>query len=122
MFTLPEPERTHALQEFLNPNNDAPVKLKPAQGTLQVNFRGEKVTVPPAGKWFGRRSAVDFLLAFGEQGIYRHKDRATGLTQAMLDQMDHAEREQHLAKGVKILENYVYHVLDDDDTEEGGDA
>ena len=116
LFHLPEPERTHAMERFLASDAaDNPVKLRPSKGTLKVRYKGEVVTVPPAGKWFGRRSAVDFLLAFGEQGQYVGRDMATGYTQTHLDLMEEAERQRVLARpDFRILDVYVRHIPEEE--------
>jgi hypothetical protein len=118
MFDLPEPDRTHALEKFLDANHDEPVKLRSSQGTLKVRFRGAVITVPPSGKWVGRRTAVDLIYAFGKNGVYQGKDMATGLTHAMLDNMPKEERQYWLEdRGIEILDKYLYHDVKDELTE-----
>ena len=114
ILALPEPEKSHALEDFYA-ESDEPVKLKPAQrGTLKVRHRGKVITVPPGGQWFGRKSAVDMLLCFGKNGKYIGKDMATGHTEQTLMALSDEERKRveekpgkDGIKGFHILEMYL---------------
>jgi hypothetical protein len=108
LFEIPEPQRSFELEQFLS--KDEPVKLRSSKGSFIARFRGETVTIPPSGRHFGRRTAVDFLYYYGRGGIYHGKDQATMMTPAYLESLSADEQDYWVnKKGVKFQDTYVYH-------------
>lgn len=122
ILAMPEPERTWRLEEWVN-EYDAEygdtILIKPAKGSgLQVIVDGSKQNFPPKGQRVGRRRAITLLRKYGERGIYRNVDRATGMTPARLNSLSNEEKNKWKGYEFDFNDNYLVHVPDGTQVEE----
>jgi len=121
LFRLGEPEKTMRLREFLEEDHegDGKVLLKPASGKpFSVRWQGKQLDFAAQGRRVPRRLAIDLLLAFGEQGLYRWRDQATGFTRVEWTNLAPEMRRLYDESQLRFLEDYLTHVPDGDEAEE----
>jgi hypothetical protein len=114
ILDLKEPERTNVLTEWMEGSDD-PVLLKANKAPWKVDHDGKEWNISPKGRTVGRRDAVYLLYKFGKNGIYRHKDRATGLTKNVIFQIQARDDESTKywdKRGYpEIVDNFIYHAV-----------
>lgn len=113
ILELPEPERTHVLNEWVEAaaydvEHGGTVLIgTPNKKPMQFRYQGEMFNVPPAGRRVTREVAIRLLTLYGEHGRYYGRDQATGV---MLGQEEmFTEEEQKWASRRKF--NYITNFL-----------
>lgn len=111
MFELKEPAKSKALEQFLM--NDEQIKIKySGRGTFKRKLKTPggvvDITIPPAGKWLGRRTAIEVLYRWGKGGVLRGKDPVTALTEVALNAFRGEEREYWMKRDLKFDKEYLY--------------
>lgn len=112
LFDLREPERTQALEQYML--YDEPVKIKySGKGTFKRRLRFPNgdvmdVTIPPAGKFVGRRTAIELLYRWGRGGVYRGKDMRTGLTATSYRALKPEDRKIYEGMELNFDNEYLY--------------
>lgn len=121
LFDTPEPERSQALETFLDDYEH--VLIRPDHGAgFEARLNSGKVRkFGPRGAKVHRQEAVELLWQFGREGIYTGKHQATGMTPAMLSTLKRDDRETWVTEhGVTFHDNFLTHVEDaEDELEEG---
>jgi len=121
LFRTEEPERTRLLRLWVEADHlgDGRVLLKPASGkTLVVRFKGQELVFNPNGRRVPRQMAIYLLLNFGENGIYRGRDQATGLTRNQWLLLSEDEKKRFDQSKLFFLDDYLTHVVDEAGAEE----
>ncbi len=121
ILRLPEPEKTKQLREWLEQDHegDGRVLLKTASGKpMVVRYRGQVLDFNAQGRRVPRRIAIDLLILFGERGIYRGRDQATGFTREAWARLSDEEKRLYDEKQIRFLDDYLTHVPDGEGPEE----
>lgn len=120
LFHTEEPERTQLLRAWVDADHlgDGRVLIKPASGKpMTVRLHGQEWLFTAQGRRVPRRLAIDFLLNFGERGIYRGRDQATGLTRLEWATMKPELKALYDETKLQFLEDYLTHVPDSEHEE-----
>jgi len=121
ILRLPEPERTHRLREWIEEEHegDGRVLIRSASGKpMTVRYRGQVLDFNQQGRRVPRRVAIDLLLLFGENGLHRGRDQATGFTPEQWVNLRPEYKRLFDEKQIRFLEDYLTHVPDGEGAEE----
>ena len=121
LFHTGEPERTWLLRAWVDADHlgDGRVLIKPASGKpMVVRLHGQEWAFTAQGRRVPRKLAIDFLLNFGEQGLYRGRDQATGFTRLQWATLKPEIKALYDPEKLYFLEDYLTHVVDEGGTEE----
>lgn len=124
LFHMEEPERTRYLRLWVDADHfgDGRVLIKPASGKpMVVRLHGQEFAFTAQGRRLPRRLAIELLLNFGEQGLYRGRDQATGFTRLQWTTLKPEVKALYDPEKLYFLEDYLTHVPDGD-TDGDGDA
>lgn len=125
IMAMEEPARTHAIRAWVKAGQygDAEIKLmtsdgKPLETDLIDRRTGKRVVVTHKGIRVPRIVAIDLLLKYGEFGLYRDRDQATGYTKYQWAQFKRNEPElaealvERLQREPKFITNFLTHIPD----------
>jgi hypothetical protein len=115
LFRTEEPERTQLLRAWVGADHlgDGRVRIAPASGKpFTIRYQGREWTFGPEGRRVPRAVAIDLLLNFGEQGLYRGRDQATGFTRLQWTTLKPEVRALYDESQIVFLEDYLTHVVD----------
>jgi hypothetical protein len=118
LFRSEEPERTQLLRAWVDADHlgDGRVRIAPASGKpLVIRYQGREWTFGPEGRRVPRRVAIDLLLNFGEQGLYRGRDQATGFTRLQWTTLKPEVRALYDESQIAFLDDYLTHVVEAED-------
>lgn len=112
ILALKEPERTHALTEWVD--NGEPIILKAQRAPWRVVHDGKVYNISAKGRTVDRRAAVYLLLKYGKNGKYYNVDQATGINPNVKNQIEARDDESTKywrKRGLpeKFETNYLYH-------------
>lgn len=122
LFHTEEPERTQLLRAWLDADHlgDGRVRIAPASGKpLVIRYQGREWTFGPEGRRVPRRVAIDLLLSFGERGLYRGRDQATGFTRLQWTTLKPEIRALYDESKISFLDDYLTHVVEVEEPEQG---
>ena len=115
LFHMEEPDRTQYLRLWVDADHfgDGRVLIKPASGKpMVVRLHGQEITFTAQGRRVPRKLAIDLLLNFGEQGLYRGRDQATGFTRLQWTTLKPEVKALYNPEKLYFLEDYLTHVPD----------
>ena len=121
LFRTEEPERTQLLRAWVDADHlgDGRVRIAPASGKpMVVRYQGREWTFGPEGRRVPRSVAIDLLYNFGERGLYRGRDQATGFTRLQWTTLKPEIRALYDESQISFLDDYLTHVIDESGTEE----
>jgi len=110
LFDVPEPKRSDLLEAFVAGEMPVKIALVGEEKPREFPVLGRKLRIGPEGTWVTPRIAVELLYLYGRQGIYRHIDRATGLSRAQLQSLTDEQERKRLEKVVDFFDGYLTHV------------
>ncbi|MCX2725996.1 hypothetical protein OO015_00545 [Thermomicrobium sp. 4228-Ro] len=121
LFRTEEPVRTQLLRAWVDADHlgDGRVRVAPASGKpLTIRWQGREWIFGPEGRRIPRRVAIDLLLNFGEQGLYRGRDQATGFTRLQWTTLKPEVRALYDESQIVFFDDYLTHVVEAEDSGE----
>lgn len=119
LFHMEEPERTWYLRQWVDADHfgDGRVLIKPASGKpMVVRLHGQEIAFTAQGRRVPRKLAIDLLLNFGEQGLYRGRDQATGFTRLQWTTLKPEVKALYDPEKLYFLEDYLTHAVDHEES------
>lgn len=124
ILALAEPERTHAIRAWINEGDvyGLDAKLVPASGkSFRYPAHGKMQTIPPKGKRFPRRKAIDILLDYGAKGKYLDMDIATGVKRNKVNTLPPGMKAMFEGYEFQFVTDHLTHVPDAAGDDEGSE-
>jgi hypothetical protein len=121
LFRTEEPERTQLLRAWVDADHlgDGRVRIAPASGRpLVLRYQGREWTFGPEGRRVPRQVAIDLLWNFGERGLYRGRDQATGFTRLQWTTLKPEIRALYDESQIRFLDDYLTHIVEEVETAE----